>query len=82
MHAIGIDGLRLDIIKATADLIIFQLSYIFSLSFSQGIFLTLLQSAIVIPIHKNGLFSDPNNYRPIYILTIFAKLLEKLCYSR
>ena len=33
-HAIGIDGLRSNIIKITTDLISFQLSYIFNLSFS------------------------------------------------
>ena len=53
-HAIGTDGLHPDIIKTTADLISFQSSFIFNLSFSQGIFPTLLKSTIVIPNYKNG----------------------------
>jgi hypothetical protein len=81
-HAIGNDGIRPDIIKSNIDLISTQLSYIFNLSFSQGIFPTLLKTAIIIPIHKSGSLSDPNNYRPISILTTFAKILEKLYYNR
>ena len=45
-------------------------------------FPNLLKNSIVVPIHKNGKRDDPNNYRPISILTIFFKVLEKLFYSR
>jgi hypothetical protein len=33
-------------------------------------------------VYKNGSHSDPSNYRPISILTVFSKLLEKLFYNR
>jgi hypothetical protein len=59
-----------------------QITYIFNLSFSQGLFPQLLKSAIVTPIHKSGSKLDPGNYRPISILTLFSKLLEKLFYNR
>jgi hypothetical protein len=52
------------------------------LSFAQGVFPDLLKNAIVIPIYKGGSHMDPSNYRPISILTLFSKLLEKLFYNR
>jgi hypothetical protein len=48
------------------------------LSCKEGILPKILKSALVIPVYRSGSYSDPSNYRPISILTIFSKLLEKL----
>jgi hypothetical protein len=80
--SIGTDGLSPLIIKSNSSLIGHQLAFIFNLSFTQGVFPKLLKSSIVIPIFKGGSHSEPGNYRPISILTIFSKLLEKLYYNR
>ena len=56
------------------------LTYLINKSFSEGIFPTELKLARVVPILKAG---DPmllTNYRPIYILTFFSKIFEKLMY--
>ena len=80
--ATGSDDLSPQSLKCNADLIKHQLAYICNLSFSQGVFPKLLKNALVAPIHKGGFRDDPSNYRPILILTIFSKLLEKLFYNR
>jgi hypothetical protein len=77
-HSVGADGLAPEIIKANAALLCDQLVLIFNLSFTQGIFPGQLKRAIVVPIYKSGVCTDPSNYRPISILTVFSKLLEKL----
>ena len=80
-QSIGSDGLHPDIIKSNALLISSQLTYIFNLSFTQGIFPKLLKTAIITPIQKSGSLTDPSNYRPISILTTFTKILEKLFFK-
>ena len=80
--AVGFDGLNPIIIKDNFDLIINQVLLIFNLSFAQGVFPKLLKTAIVTPIYESGSLINPSNYRPISILTIFSKLLEKLFYNR
>ena len=42
----------------------------------------MLKIAKVIPVFKGENPTDPNNYRPISLLSIFDKLLEKVMYSR
>ena len=58
------------------------LEAIFNLSFFTGIVPSSLKIAKVIPVFKKGSRSHRNNYRPISLLSVFIKLLEKLMYNR
>ena len=55
---------------------------IFSKSFQEGCFPEILKIAKVIPVHKGDVTTDPGNYRPISLLSVFDKLLEKVMLSR
>ena len=58
------------------------LSYIFNNSFLQGKFPNKLKYASITPIHKGGSKLLLNNYRPISILPLFSKVLEKIMQER
>jgi len=58
------------------------LSYIYNLSLETGIVPNKFKIAKVIPIFKKGNTELPNNYRPISLLSIFDKILEKIIASR
>ena len=51
-------------------------------SISTGIYSDLLKHAKVIPVYKTGDETDPCNYRPISLLSVFNRLFEKLMYKR
>jgi hypothetical protein len=38
--------------------------------------------AIVKPVHKKGNTGDDQKYRPISLLSVFSKIVEKLMYNR
>ena len=51
-------------------------------SFLTGIFPDKLKLAKVIAIHKKGATDDPSNYRPIFLLSVFSKIFEKIMHNR
>ena len=36
------------------------------------------KSAIITPLHKKGVSSDPHNYRPVSLTSVFSKLMERV----
>ena len=59
-----------------------QLSEIFYISFSPGVFPSILKTAKVIPVHKKDSKLDFSNYIPISLLSNDEKILERLMYNR
>ena len=72
----------MNLLKLIPDLIILPLCRIISNSFSSGIFPDALKICKVVPIHKGGSKDELNNYRPISLLSIFDKIIEKLMHKR
>ena len=64
------------------DKISSHLSDIFNISFSVGIFPSVLKTAKVIPVHRKDSKLDCNNYCPISLLPNIEKILEKLVYNQ
>ena len=71
-----------DIIKCCVDYIAEPLCDVFQACVDQGVFPSNLKISKTIPIFKKGKRSDPSNYRPIAILPILSKILEKLICKR
>ena len=78
----GYDNIGPSLIKDVSVLIVDPLVHIFNLSLLNGCVPDKLKIAKVIPVFKKGDRSQPTNYRPISLLSIFDKLLEKLMFSR
>ena len=55
---------------------------VINISLEKGIFLNNLKTAKVIPIFKAGDVDILTNYRPIWILSSFSKIYEKVMYNR
>ena len=76
----GPDGISAYMLKATAESIASPLAKLFSL---QGSILPCgNQLYSIVPIPKSTNKSNPSDYRPISLLSIVSKLLEKYVYSR
>ena len=78
----GHDEIILNDIKPFLNILIQPLTYVTNLSLMQGIFPDELKKAKIIPLYKAN---DPmlfNNYRPISILPLFSKVLERIMYNR
>lgn len=80
--ACGHDGITSQVLKIAATHHIFEIKKIINLSLSSGVFPTSLKTALVVPIHKSGDTNDISNYRPISLLPIFSKVLEKIVHNR
>ena len=78
----GPDNIAPKLLKLISTDVLEPLSYIFNLSLSSGQVPQSLKIAKVIPLHKKGDKDKPGNYRPISLLSIFDKVLEKLMFSR
>ena len=70
------------LIKLVSPYISHVLSDIMNLSFSSGVFPCVLKCSVITPVFKGGNPCDPQNYRPISILPVFSKLLERCIYNR
>ena len=70
------------IIKAGLLPLSVYLDRIYNLSFEEGMYIDLLKFATISPVHKGDSKMSLTNYRPISILPIFSKILERLVHKR
>ena len=78
----GIDRIRAIDLKTHADVFTQPIMNIVNKSFDECSLPSLMKTAIVKPIYKNGLKTDVNNYRPISILPIIEKIIEEIACKR
>ena len=80
--AVGPCSIPVFLLKLLSQYISFPPSDIINRSFVNGLFPDLLKLAKVIPLYKKQSSNDPNNYRPVSLLSVFSKIIEKLMYTR
>ena len=78
----GWDSISTVVVKATYTCFIEPLTHILNLSVMYGVFPSELKLAKVIPLYKAN---DPmmfSNYRPVSVLPVFSKILERIMYNQ
>lgn len=78
----GWDNISTRYIKHVKHEIIPIITHLANLCFKKGTFPNSLKKSIITPIYKGGQEGDVNNYRPISVIPVIAKILEKLLNSR
>jgi hypothetical protein len=78
----GDDNIKPKLLKECNDLLSEQITHIINLSFQNGRVPYKLKIAKVIPIFKKNDKTDPNNYRPISLLSTINKILEKFVHMQ
>jgi hypothetical protein len=76
------DGISTEILKLCSSLISRPFSFICNKSILMGVFPDRLKYAVVKPLYKTDERSSTSDYRPISLLTVFSKILEKTMYHR
>ena len=73
----GYDKITVRLFKDAAEILSEPLAIIFNASFNKGIFPDIWKIARLTSIFKSGPKSNVSNYRPISVLSVFSRLLEK-----
>ena len=80
--ALGLYSCPVRILKDASQTLSKPLAILLNKSVQSGIYPSKLKHAKIIPVFKNEDESDPNNYRPISLLSVFNRIFEKLMYKR
>ena len=80
--AAGNDKIPAKLGKDAASIKSEPLATIFNSSLENGVFPNVWKVARATAFFKNGSKTDLNNYRPIFILSVFSKLIEKTIHDQ
>jgi hypothetical protein len=78
----GFDGLSVDMIKCLKDNLSPVLTHLINRVFATGVYPDCFKTALVIPINKSGNTTSIDDYRPISMLSILNKILERILLTR
>jgi len=78
----GTEKMSAVLLKKVRDLLSSPIAFLINKSFASGYFPDELKKACVTPIFKAGDTSITNNYRPISVLPLLAKIIEKCMHNR
>ena len=78
----GIDGITGRFLKDGANILALPIAQLCNLSISLSTFPNLCKTAKVKPLFKKGSKTDPQNYRPISLLPIVSKIIERVVHDQ
>ena len=81
--ATGVDGIPSSLLKDGADALASPVPVNFNLlTIQQNVIPAEWKKAKVTPLHKSGTKDEPRNYRPIFVLQVLSKVLERLIHKQ
>ena len=80
--AYGLYSCPIRILKGAKHIISATLAEVINMSVQSGVYSSKLKHAKVIPVYKTGDETEPGNYRPIPLLSVFNRLFERLMKKR
>ena len=78
----GLDNLDTYIVKLVTPIILPALTHVINLSIRDGDFPSIWKKSKVVPLLKKGDALNPKNYRPVALLPIFSKILERVFFAQ
>ena len=78
----GLYSCPVRLLKSARHVISSALAQLMNKSILCGMYPRQLKHAKVVPVHKTGDETDPSNYRPISLLSVFNRIFERLMYKR
>ena len=73
----GLDNIDSFILKLAKDELVPVITHIINLSITKKTFPAAWKTAKIIPLYKKDEYTDPKNYRPVALLAVCSKILEK-----
>ena len=73
----GLDNIDSFVIKLAKEELVPMITHIINLSISQEKFPDGWKTSKIIPLHKKAELTEAKNYRPVALLSIFSKVLER-----
>ena len=78
----GFDGILGDFFIDAKDFMVPYLVIIYNKIYESGVYPESWCKGLIVPIHKRGDRNDPNNYRGIMLISVFAKLFSLILRNR
>ncbi len=78
----GPDGIEPRYVKLASHILMYPLADLFNMSLQSCELPAIWKHSRITPIYKGGDIIDPQNYRPISIISVIVKVFEKLIYNQ
>ena len=78
----GLDEIRARFLKEGADFLKIPITFLVNMSISENCVADAVKTARVKPLYKKNSNLDVGNYRPVSILCVVSKILEKAVYAQ